>query len=55
MRTLNSKTGTVLEETEPDRPAADVAAIRFGPSRLLLANADSTVGPTAIIPLAGVK
>ena len=55
VRTLNAKTGNALEETEADRPAADVAAVRFGPSRLLQANADGTVGPTAIIPLAGVK
>ena len=35
--------------------AADVAAVPFGPSRLLQANADGTVGPTAIIPLSGPK
>ena len=55
VQALDAKTGRVAEETESDRPPADVAAIRFGPGRLLQSNADGTVGLSTIVPLVIVK
>jgi len=52
---LDGKTGASLEETEADRPAAEVAAIRFGPRQVLQANSDGTIGLTVTIPVAGAK
>ena len=51
VRALDDKTGQVVEETDSERPPAEVAAIRFGAGQLLQANSDGTVGLWIIVPV----